>query len=152
MDVKDYVTLALASVGAVLGVINTWKSLDRDRPKLRLTPAQAFVVGPRSTSEKFLCFDVTNLSSFPLTITEVGVLYRWTRKRGAIVLPIIRDGGEFPRKLEPRTSFSAYAAPGALANREHTVRCAYVKTACGLLVRGTSQAMKQLIREEALRR
>lgn len=95
-----------------------------------------------------LCFDVLNLSTFPMTITEVGVRYRWSNMRGPVVLPIITDGKEFPRKLEPRTSFSAYAQPGALKNQERRIRCAYVKTDCGLLFEASSPAFREMVREQ----
>lgn len=150
ISTKDQVTLALAAVGAVLGVINTWKGWDKDRPKLRLVPKRAFRVDERgNASPNFLCFEVTNLSSFPLTITEVGVTYWWSRKRG-VLSPIIRDGGDFPRKLEPRTSMSAYAAPGALKTKSLRVLRAYVKTDCGLTFRASSPALRQLILDENL--
>lgn len=148
LSVKEAITLVLATVGATLGVINTWKAIDKDRPKLRVVPKQAFRVGYGSDNTKFLCFDVTNLSSFPITVTEVGVLYWWSRRRGAIIHPIIHDGKEFPRKLEPRTSFSAYAAPGALADVLRPIRCVYAKTDCGLIFKGSSPALRQLVKEE----
>jgi len=38
MTVTESITLSIALVGAVLGVINTWHQLDRSRVKLRVTP------------------------------------------------------------------------------------------------------------------
>jgi hypothetical protein len=68
---------------------------------------------------------------YPLIITEVGILYRGTDKRGAVINPIIIDGGGFPRKLEPRTSFTAYMHPEVLQRSSgHKVKCAYAMTDC----------------------
>lgn len=141
--VRDTVTVAIASIGAVLGIINTWKGYDKDRPKLKIMPKQAIPVGIGDTRRR-LCIDVTNLSSFSLTVVEVGVFYHGTNERGASVRPIIIDGGDFPRKLEPRTSFTPYFSPDAFEGCKHQIKCAYVKTDCGLTFTGNSPALKQL--------
>lgn len=142
----DGVTLSIAVLGAVLGVLNTWRNIDRDRVKLQVIPKQAIPVGNMPDKRTRLCIDVTNFSTFPLTITEVGVLYFGTKERGAIFNPIIIDGGGFPRKLEPRTSFSAYLHPEALERvNGKRVKCAYAKTDCGVTVKGSSPALKQMV-------
>lgn len=145
--ITDILTIGLAAVGAVLGVLNTWKSLDRDRPKLRLVPKHSFYVGPGADERSYVCFDVTNLSAFALTVTEIGFLYRWSRQRGAIIQPIIDDGKGFPRELKPRTSMSAFTACENLMHLPRRIRCAYVKTDCGLTFKGTSPALRQMVKE-----
>ncbi len=143
--IVDGITLSIAVLGAVLGILNTWRAIDRDRVKLKVIPKQAIPVGNMPDQRVRLCIDVTNFSTFPLTITEVGVLYKGTDKRGAVVNPIIIDGGGFPRKLEPRTSFTAYMHPEALLRSNgHKVKCVYAKTDCGVLVKGNSLALKQM--------
>ena len=146
---KEAITLAIASVGAVLGIINTWKTLDKDRPKLRVVPKQAFAVGELAHYEPDtrLCIEVTNLSTFALTVSEVGVLYHGSKARGALIPPIVIDGGTFPRRLEPRSSFTTYAAPNALVGSPHPIKCAYAATDCGLMFEGKSGALKQLEQE-----
>ena len=143
---KDATTTGLAAVGAVLGVMNTWKALDRDRPKLRVLPRLAFTVGPYADGKTYVCFDVTNLSQFALTITEVGFLYWWSRNRAVIFEPTLGDGGSFPRELKPRTSLTAYAAEQSLSGLSGRVRCAYAKTDCGLIFKGNSPAFRQMAR------
>lgn len=147
LTIINAVTLSIAVVGAVLGILNTWRNFDRDRVKLKVAPKQAIPVGAFLDTRIRLCIEVTNLSTFALTITEVGVLYWCTKKRGAVVNPIIIDGGTFPRKLEPRTSFTAYFHPEALQRLDgHKIRCAYAKTDCGVVIRGNSPALRQLAR------
>ena len=79
---------ACGVVGAVLGIINTWSLASRNRLRLRVRPYFAVVqrmrngnyVGiARHFGEPFpddvaphLCVEVVNLSSFPVTISEVG--------------------------------------------------------------------------------
>lgn len=137
-------TLAIAVLGAVLGVINTWHGLDRSRVKLRVIPAHAIPVGGADHSLTF-CIEVTNLSAFPVTVYDVGVFYRGTDDRGSIVQPVLLDSGSWPRRLEPRSSVTVYgqrpnAPPG------HPIKCAYARTQCGVTKTGKSPALKQIAR------
>ena len=142
------VTLAIAVLGAVLGIINTWKSLDRDRIKLKVKPKHAIPAGNFPIQDIRFCIEVINLSTFPVTINEVGVLFHNTDARGAVVDPIIIDGGSFPRRLEPRTSFTAYLNSDVFENeRGFRVKCAYAATDCGEQIIGNSPALKQLAQE-----
>jgi hypothetical protein len=144
-SIIDGITLSIAILGAVLGVLNTWRAIDRDRVKLKVIPKKATPVGNTPDKRIRLCIDVTNLSTFPLTITEVGLRYYGTDKRGAVVNPIIIDGGAFPRRLEPRTTFTAYLHPDALKRSDgHLIKCAYAKTDCGEFVKDSSPALKQM--------
>ena len=145
---KDMITFATASVGAVLGILNTWRSWDKDRPKLRVVPKQAFLVtmDGQVDDRARLCIQVTNLSAFPLTITEVGVLYRGTKMRGALHESVGPRPFRFPQTLEPRTSLTLYAAPHALRG-SRPIRCAYAHTDCGLQFKGNSGALRQLAGE-----
>ncbi len=139
-------------LGAVLGVINTWYAIDRNRVKLKVIPRQAIHVGNMADKKIRLSINVTNvtnLSALPLTVTEVGVLYHGTDDQSIITNPIIIDGGGFPRKLEPRTSFAAYMYSKVLQRTkdDHSVKCAYTKADCGVLVKGNSPALEKMVRE-----
>jgi hypothetical protein len=68
------ITLAIAVLGAVLGVINTWLGLDKSRVKLRVAPAHAIPVGGADPRLQF-CLTISNLSAFSVTIEEAGILY-----------------------------------------------------------------------------
>ena len=146
---KDALTLSVASVGAVLGIINTWTTLDKDRPKMKVTPKQAFFVGPFANHDQRprLCIEVLNLSTFALTVTEVGVLFHGSNSRGVIFQPTLNDGSTLPSVLEPRRALSAYADPSALDREPHRIKCVYAKTDCGLTFKGKSGALEQLLLE-----
>ena len=133
---------------AVLGLVNTWHSLDRTRVKLQVRPKHAIPVGAADLRLTF-CIEVTNLSSFAITVEEVGVLFNGTDSRGAYVQPVLLDGGPWPRRLEPRTSVTVYGEPPSGSQQGHSLKCAYARTACGVLARGTSPAFKQLARSAA---
>jgi hypothetical protein len=138
------ITLAVAVLGAALGIINTWQGLSKSRLRLVVRPAHAIPIGavdPRLT----FCISVTNLSDFAVTVCDVGVFYKGTDRRGSIVQPFFLDGGKWPRRLEPRSSVTVYSrAPESSA--EQRIRCAYARTECGYTQTGASLALKQIAR------
>jgi len=141
-------TFALAVLGSVLGVINTWVNLDKNRVKIKVVPQRAIPVGGADPKIKF-CIDITNLSSFPISISDAGVFYHGTKNRGATVSPIFSDGeGRWPKRLQPRESLTVYSQlPNAEPGKK--IRCAYAKTQCGIITEGNSGALKQISRESS---
>jgi hypothetical protein len=139
-------TLSLAVLGAVLGIINTWHGLDKSRLKLKITPKHAIPVGGADPRIKF-CVEVTNLSAFAVTIEDVGILYSGTKNRGSItVTPLIIDGGSWPRRLEARSSVTVYSEQPT-SEPGHKITKAYAKTQCGYTRTGRTPALKQIARE-----
>ncbi len=160
MDTSN-VTFGIALLGAVLGIINTWKAYDRDKPKLRVRPRfavmtddQSFISDSRSGAVSHykqhnpliarfgFCVEVINRSTFALIIDEVGFQRAKEKKRDAVSLPVIRDGKPFPRRLEPRESACFYMElPRPLEGKR--LKYAYARTACGLTFKATSLALKE---------
>ena len=142
MSVVEAITLAIAVLGAVLGLINTCHAVDKMRVKIRVRPKHAIPVGgadPRIT----FCIEITNLSEFAITVNEAGVLLRGTDARAVYALPTLIDGKPWPRRLEPRSSVTVYGQPPE-AKPGQSLKCAYARTACGVTRTGTSPAFKQL--------
>lgn len=165
---KEEITFAIALLGAVLGImnvvisiVNSWRIIDRDRVKLMVIPKQAQFIGngcftsinrevPQTFSKGMpvqLCIEITNLSTFPVTVGRIGILYRNTNVRGHLPQPILIDGGTFPRRLEPRSSFTAYFSPDAelISKDGNASYCVFAETDCGRLFKGDSPALQQLI-------
>lgn len=140
---KDYITLAIAALGAGLGIINTWHGLNQRRVKLKVIPKIAIPVGPGSDfSREMGCIDVTNLSDFPVTVRDVGFTIDGDprkKARASILQPMVIDGGPWPRRLEARTSVSLYFD---WANLKSDIKKAYVLTDCGNVAYGNSPALK----------
>jgi hypothetical protein len=135
-------TMAIAAVGAVLGVINTWRAVDQNRVKLKVVPTHAIAVGAANPNIRF-CVQVSNLSQFAVTFDDAGVLYHGTKNRCSIVAPIFTDNEAWPRRLESRTSVSIYSQlPFSSTGRK--IKCAYVRTQCGRTKTGTSPALRQI--------
>jgi hypothetical protein len=143
ITLAQWITLVVALVGAVLGIINTWQNLSKSRVKLRVLPKRAIPVGgadPRFT----FCIEITNLSDFAVTIEEAGVFYEGTNCRGAIVQPVFADGGSsWPRRLESRSSLTVYSQMPT-STRGYPIKSAYARTQDGYTKTGTSPALKQI--------
>jgi len=145
MDILAIVTFGIALLGAVLGVLNTWRNFDRDRVKLIIKPAHSILVGGAEHLWPGIdfCIEVVNLSAFPVTVQEIGFENRDMNKRAVVVRSLTVDGGSLPRRLETREAVSLYfRKPGA--DERHLVKHAYAKTACGSKFTGTSPALKQI--------
>lgn len=146
MTIVNGVTLALALLGAVLGIINTWQALDKTRVKLRVRPKHAIPFGGMDERLTF-CIEVTNLSAFAVTIEEARVSLKGSDNRLAYTNPVLIDDGGWPRRLEPRTAVTIYGH--APSKNGHSLKCAYATTACGVTREGTSPAFRKLAKRSA---
>lgn len=141
---KDIVTIALASIGAVLGVMNTWNALSQRRVRLVVRPTFAFRT---DGGDPMLSISVTNLSNFPLTICEVGFTGSKGAKRGRrsmVVQPQVIDGKPWPRRLESREAVSLYFGIDDVRRDSSGLAKAYAATECGEYAYGDSEALQQL--------
>lgn len=139
----ELVTLGIAVLGAVLGVLTTWRTFYVDRPRLRVVESMAMGAGGALA----LMVTVVNLSSFPLTVDRVGFFMRGTRRHLQLPRPLLVDGGDLPKRLEARASFAVLVP--VLDFEEELVgvlSCAYVGTACGLTVTGSGRAVRELVK------
>ena len=147
-DVLQYITLAIALVGAFLGVLNTWRTFNNDRVRLRVKAVTLFQPGMRYGT---LGIEVVNLSSFAVTVTHVGVNTSVGGRHLQIVNPQLMPGGQLPIRLEPRTGFTAITSPSAFQEPafEHAT-CVYAKTACGLQIDGAQKDLAAVAHNLAL--
>lgn len=147
MNWTNAVTFAIAVLGAVLGVINTWNQLSKNHVRLRVRPKQAQIVNQYGMSAPRLCIEVTNLSSFAVTVDDVGLVNESIKNpRVAVLHPILLDNKPWPRRLESRESVTVHLdddvfCGGELARMTH----AYASTQCGETRYGTSPALKSFV-------
>jgi hypothetical protein len=142
---KDAATLFIALTGAVLGIINLWRSISHDKPKIKVTPKRVFPVGAADSRINF-SIEAVNLGAVAVTICELGLLHHGTKGRSSLIQPIIFDGGDWPRRLEPRTSITVFGRTDLIKGRETPIQCAYAMTDCGLTFKGNSGALKAISR------
>jgi len=148
MDAVQTITVILATIGAVLGLINTIDLLSKKHLRLRVIPAHAFGVGSLKHLGDMIAIEITNFSEFPVTVCQVGFRMKSTKDSIVIINPIVSDGKPFPRKLEKRESVSVYIQKSDIDPESFCrVTRAYAKTACGVTKEGTSPALKQIIAE-----
>lgn len=149
MDVIQVITLVIAVIGALLGIINTRHLLDQSKVKLKVLPKRAIPVGATDPRINF-CIEITNLSAFPLTISEAGVMFAGSELRASLTNPLFSDNSNWPKRLDPRTSVTVYCVtpeppPGSM------IECAYAMTQCGEVVKGSSKALEQIAMKTASR-
>jgi len=157
---KDVVTIVIAAVGAVLGIVNTVFALWHKRTRLRVR-----VVITLDTAEErdedaggsgqSMGVEVTNLSEFPITVQSVGfVLLPWPLRvlrhvAGLNRLPMLRHGyllikhprvagravqeESLPVRVDPRESVVALANPGVHLKPDFAkAKRVFALTACGV--------------------
>lgn len=146
MDWITGVTLAIATLGAVLGIVNTLHQLNRDRVTLRVTPKVMFRLQGQQASGPRLCIEVINLSTFAVTVSMVG--FRCKKYDLGLVPPIVFDGGSWPRRLEPRQSVTAFFNDDWRTNKDiPRVRWAVAVTECGVTRYGSMRRLKAKLRK-----
>ncbi len=156
-DIKDGITLSIAAVGAVLGVVNTLHSFNQKRVKPRVVPKYAHLVngGVFSRSEPIGrvgsldneegCIEVINLSTFAVNIGQIGFTQKMDAKQIKMMIPepMTADKKPFARRLEPREAVTGYFPLGGFTQN---IKKAYAQTDCGTVAYGTSPALKEMIR------
>lgn len=148
MTIGGAVTLAIALLGAVLGLINTWQNIDRDRVKLRVAVNLAYLVTGQGVSRPQIAIEVINRSQFPLTISQLGLEQSGSKNVLALVNPIMVDGGTLPRRIEPRSAFTAYfSAEGTQQVIVSNVSRGYAKTASGEAAYSSPRALRNVLRQ-----
>lgn len=145
-DLFDIITLAIALLGAVLGIFSTWRMWINDRVRVRVKVSYGFagIPGPNE-HPRTLAIDVVNLSAFPVTIVEVGFTLAGMHNRLGLALPEFLGGNRLPVRLEARTS-ATVIQPLVAFEHEHLalLECAYVRTACGVTCKSGRDVLRQL--------
>jgi hypothetical protein len=124
MTLIEALTLALAVIGAVLGVINTVHALWKDRVRLKVT--LCWWIGE---SSKGLGVEVVNLSGFEITISQLYIPL--PRKEKFVTSEFFLD---LPKRLEPRAAYTFRAGESAFQHPGCPKRGRVaVVTACGVM-------------------
>ena len=133
-------------LGAILGVINTWYQISKNKLRLKVTPQHAIPVGVIANSGVNFSLEVLNLSDFPVTITDAGFLLKDGRSATLSTVMGFEQPASLPVKLEPRTTFTKYFDIINSGLPFASVKCAYAKTQCGETITGNSGALKQIVK------
>ena len=140
------VGLAVALAATAVGVLNHGRLIDQDKVKLRVVPHCA--LSEEMPDREFLALTITNLSVFPITLKEVGILFDERKQRAISVHAVASDGGPVTRRMDPRTSVGICFPPEFLRDpRFQTAECAYATTDCGETVESIGPALKEMVAE-----
>ncbi len=101
---RDDITLAIALLGALLGVINTFRDISRDRPRLKVA-IKAYIM----THAQGFCIEVVNTGQVAAQVTQVGIALS---RRDIFIIPYWQMSQQLPKMLAPGASVSFYAPPG----------------------------------------
>ena len=154
-------------IGTVLGVISMCDLLNKNRVKLRVTPGTAWAspsgavlsahtpaapehdpVGGRPPNR--LAIEVVNLSSFAVTISDVGFGRVNAPRRCCLARPELADGRTWPARLESREALTAYCqVPSTKRDRDDFISLsdgvAYAQTQCDTVKYGSSAAFAKFV-------
>jgi len=145
LELKDVVSVSLGAVGAALGIINTLNALNQQKVKLRVVPkiAMPFING--QFGKDMGCIEVTNLSAFSVTVSEIGFTMNGRKlgkgNRVTITDPFTADHQPFARRLQSRESITGYFDLNGITS---TIGRAYVKTDCGEVAYGAGPAIDSI--------
>lgn len=145
MKWTDWITLGIALLGAVLGVWNAWQASRERAVRFRVRATQAIGLG--GTGPICLSIEVANLSSFPVTIEEVGLTVgkpRGSLPRRAMIPPDSIVRGSLPMRIEARHSGTIVCWARELPDDGYNH--AYARTSGGEIAYGTSPALIQWVR------
>jgi hypothetical protein len=149
----DLINLVIAVIGAVTGSIAIGHQLAQSRVRIRVVPRIVTdrVAGGFFTSadeeakpgDQFL-LEVVNLSGFPVTIEQAGLVIHRRRRYVFVGCQIMPGGRSFPCRLEPREGIGCYypGTNGVPTESMAAAQKAFVKTSCGQVRYGDSAALR----------
>jgi hypothetical protein len=146
MDIISVLTLILAVIGAVLGLINTIDLLNKNRVRLKVIPARCIpMTGFLENLGPLIAIEVINFSAFPVRISDIGFTLP-DKLKVSVFDPIISEGKSLPISLSPHESITFYIKiSGIKPQMLKNARKAYARTTSGIMRVGTSPALKQII-------
>lgn len=141
-----FVGSACGLTGTVLGIINTFHQLSRNKVRLKVAPHIVIPVGAFKDAPWNFGIEVVNLSEFAVVITDTGFKLKDGRRGTLATVDGFEKNGKLPLRLEPRTAYSKFFHAEEDTFVWRSVCCAYATTQCGTIATGKSGALDQLIR------
>lgn len=139
MNITEIITLSIACIGALLGIINTYVSLRKDKVRLKITPMWVTDLFHTEIGIKII-----NLSQFPIVIENVG--FTLSTKQSLYIMEYFLASGSLPQEIKSRDNIQINILLGTIAQEEfRKVRKAFVNTADGSIFYGKSSALKQMV-------
>jgi len=131
LSVTEFVAIAsvaIAFFGALFGLFAHLREVRRDKVRLRLSVGKGVkVVSGKGVTENFLTIEVVNLSSFPVTIANMGF------SDGKDFISPPPETIETPFRLPPREAKTIYYPRSCVPDesRVRRMKFAFAQTECG---------------------
>jgi hypothetical protein len=144
-------TFILGLIGTILGILNLFRAFRQDQVRLKIIPefipSNVMVEGVRMEKEIFH-ITVVNLSNFPVTINEVGVVAR--KQRCPALCSSMIKKVTVPFRLESRDPLQLQLwnikFPDGIGIQDITA--VYAETACGASQKGRNSAIDRFKKED----
>lgn len=146
---SNNITLVIAIIGAVLGIINTWRDYSKDRINVRVETRGSILADGYGNTQHRLCVEVVNLSFMPVTISQISFTLHGDKKNSFRFFPEFMDNkGKLPRTLEARNSFTAFVPYSAYTKEIiDTLNAPYIETACGKRFKGRGMPVHSAMKD-----
>ena len=140
----EFITFGLGAVGTVLGITNGLRQIIAARVRL-LVKCYPLMILENAGDKSFLCVEVINVGSFPVSIKEVGFRLKEGKSRMTNSLKRTIDGKSLPARVESHDSTQICFSNlehwrEVLANSSEIV----VETACGTERRGSLKSWRRM--------
>ncbi len=156
----------MVGAGALaLSIVNMYMQIRNNKVKLRIVPMIGYyddqvrqwaisgipfpdIMNAIKENQHRLCVEVTNLSSFAITIRKLGFgKFHLLTDSIIVVSPIVMNRSNcWPLKLEPRESDILMLDTGInIPVADLNKKCAYAVTECGHIASGTSDVFNSYV-------
>ncbi len=160
---KELLIAIPAFVGMTLGMYNFVRDILKNRVTLKVVPKSVVELGSDEHGgivckysphffnpekiEKHFAVEIINRGAITVTVDGVGFFIKGEETPLQIFKPIPVDQGSWPRRLEPH---EAVTVMGNLSDLLSSKKCsridsAFVETQSGIIRKGTSKALQQLV-------
>lgn len=134
---------AATAINLFLGIFNAFMLVRSRRVSLMVVPTipQAGIAHGDDRDSYEIRVQVVNLSGFPVYLSEVGLQLR--RDPNNVIKFEIPENRQYPFLLNPRESVRVVPATGNITRSVMSqCRCAYARTECGRMRKGTSPTLQ----------
>ncbi len=140
------ITFSIAVLGAVLGLLNFYRAVARDKVHVKITPSLYVMAPPGRSPIQGMSVEVINLGFVPVTVSNAYIQLRNNSIVADMGITTSLGKWEIPVRLEARESTTLFFS--AEFNHEESLvnaKCVLVKTACGINLRSSNRVFRDWI-------
>lgn len=150
MNISEIITIIIASVGLILGVLNTIMLYLKDRIRLKVNPYKLNIEAHNHQEiECFFAVEIVNLSKFPIKIESIYLVFKKNKKHYLLrrLLNVVNNQPYIPVVINSKDSVKLFS-PELLIDEE--VKEVLVKTSSGHTFKGSAPFLKSLHKDTSI--